>query len=245
MARTQKYPSVCLAEVKKFCNVCIRKNKGKRPMYAGLVEENGSYYLVDGFRMVRFRYDLPELAHTEKKGISSQPSMLHFIENARQKCSTTDKSAEIELPDLEEVKAAADMNKAAKKHKETEFPIPLSVGRIWVNPAYLLTMMQIFPFQRVAVMTGNAYQPLYFSCDGSDGILLPMRCDNPNQTIDSWKERKARAQEETTKASVHADDDDFSDIDTVAVRNALEDGGESDFVRQVKKDVASISQKRR
>lgn len=63
-------------------------------------------------------------------------------------------------------------------------PIPLASGRIWVNPAYLLTIMQIFPFQRVVTMTGNAYQPLYFSCDGADGILLPMRCDNPKQIME-------------------------------------------------------------
>lgn len=242
MARS-KYPGIGLAAVKKFCRHCIKVNGDQyrryRLEYAGLAEENGNYYLVDGFRMVRFRYDLPELEHAKKKEIGSQPSMLRFIENARQKCSTADKSAEIELPTLEEVKVVADMNKAAKKRKNIELPIPLAGGRIWVNPAYLLTMMQIFPMQRVAVMTGNAYQPLYFSCDGADGILLPMRCDNPVQTMAHWEDRKAWAQEESTKAPVFADDDDFSDIDTVAVRNALEAGSESDFVRQVKKDVAT------
>lgn len=190
MARS-KYPGIGLTAVKKFCRHCVKVNGDQgcryRLEYAGLAEENGSYYLVDGFRMVRFRYDLPELIHAEKKEIGSQPSMLYFIENARQKCDTADKFAEIELPALEEVKAAADMNKSAKKRKETELPISLAGGRIWVNPAYLLTMMQIFPLQRVATMTGNAYQPLYFSCDGADGILMPVR----------WEERKARAHEES------------------------------------------------
>lgn len=195
MARS-KYPGVGLAAVNKFCGACIRKNKDNRQEYAGLSEENGNYYLVDGFRMVRFHYDLPELIHAEKKEIGSQPSMLHFIENARQKCSTADKSAEIELPDLKEVKASVDMNKAAMKRKEAELPIPLAGGRIWVNPAYLLTMMQIFPMQRIVTMTGNPYQPIYFNCDGADGILMPMRCDNPVQTMERWEERKAHAQKE-------------------------------------------------
>lgn len=188
-----KYSGICLSAVKKFCNDCIRKNKDNRQEYAGLVEENGNYYLVDGFRMVRFRYDLPELKHAQKNEIGSQPSMLYFIENARQKCGTADKSAEIELPSPEEVKAASDMNNAAKKHKGSELPLPLACGRIWVNPAYLLTMMQIFPMQRVVVMSGNENQPIYFSCDDADGILLPMRCDNPNQTMDMWKDRKERS----------------------------------------------------
>lgn len=200
MARS-KYPGVGLATVKNFCRHCVKvngdQNRRYRLEYAGLAEESGSHYLVDGFRMIRFRYDLPELEHAEKKEIGSQPSMLHFIENARQKCSPADKSAEIELPTLEEVKAAANMNKAAVKRKESELPIPLAGGRIWVNPAYLLTMMQIFPFQRVVVMTGNAYQPIYFSCDGADGILMPMRCDNPKQTMERWEERKAQAQKES------------------------------------------------
>lgn len=201
MSRT-KYLGVSLAAVKKFCRQCVKvngdQNRRYRLEYAGLAEENGNYYLVDGYRMVRFRYDLPELIHAEKKEIGSQPSMLHFIENARQKCSTADKSAEIELPALEEVKAAADMNKAAMKRKEAELPIPLADGRIWVNPAYLLTMMQIFPMQRVVTMTGNAYQPICFGCDGADGILMPMRCDNPKQTMERWDERKTLAQEKST-----------------------------------------------
>lgn len=244
MARS-KYPGVSLAAVKRFCRHCIKvngdQNRRYRLEYAGPAEENGNYYLVDGFRMVRFFYDIPELDHAEKVKYGGQPSMLHFIENARQKCETADKSAEIELPTLEEVKAAVDMNKAAKKRRETELPIPLAGGRIWVNPAYLLTLMQIFPMQRVVTMTGNAYQPICFGCDGADGILMPMRCDNPKQTMERWEERKARAQEETAKAPASADDDDFSDIDTVAVRNALKAGGESDFVQQVKKDVAVIT----
>lgn len=195
MARS-KYPGIGLAAVKKFCGACICKNKNNRQEYAGLAEESGNYYLVDGFRMIRFRYDLPELIHAEKNEIGSQPSMLYFIENARQKCSTTEKSAEIELPALEEVKAAADMNKAAKKHKgcRAELPIPLAGGRIWVNPKYLLDMMQIFPMQRVAVMTGNTYQPLYFGCDGVDGILLPVNCKNPQETMEQWAKRKAQAE---------------------------------------------------
>lgn len=198
MARS-KYPGVGLAAVKKFCRHCVKvngdQNRRYQLEYAGLAEENGSYYLVDGFRMVRFRYDLPELAHAEKKEIGSQPSMLRFIESARQKYSTADKSAEIELPDLKEVKATVTMNKAAVKHKEAEFPIPLAGGRIWVNPIYLLDMMQIFPMQRVAVMTGNAYQPLYFGGDDADGILLPVRCNNSKRTMERWEECKARAQE--------------------------------------------------
>lgn len=192
MARS-KYPGIGLAAVKKFCRHCVKVNGDQdrryRLEYAGLSEESGSYYLVDGFRMVRFRYDLPELIHAEKKKVGSQPSMLHFIENARQKCGTADKSTEIELPALEEVKAAADMNKAAI----IELPIPLAGGRIWVNPAYLLDMMQIFPFQRVAVMTGNAYQPLYFGCDGADGILMPVRCDNPHSMMKQWEKRKEQS----------------------------------------------------
>lgn len=127
MARS-KYPGIGLAAVKKFCRYCVKVNGDQsrryRLEYAGLAEENGSYYLADGFRMVRFHYDLPELIHAEKKEIGTQPSMLHFIEDARQKCGTADKYAEIELPDLEEVKAAADMNKSAKKRKEAEMPIP-------------------------------------------------------------------------------------------------------------------------
>lgn len=197
-----KYPGIGLAVIKKFCGACIRKNKDNRQEYAGLVEENGSYYLTDGYRLVRFQYDLPELIHATKSKFGGQPSMLYFIENARQKYSTADKSAEIELPALEEVKAAADMNKTEKKHKRAELPIPLAGGRIWVNPAYLLTMMQIFSIQRIAVMTGNAYQPLYFSCDGADGILMPMRCDNPKQTMERWEERKSRMQEESVTVTI-------------------------------------------
>lgn len=197
-----KYPGIGLSAVKKFCRHCVNVNGDQdrryRLEYAGLAEENGNYYLVDGFRMVRFRYDLPELAHAEKVEFGGQPSMLHFIENAKRKCGTADKSAEVVLPALEEVKAAAAMNKAAVKRKEAELPFPLDSGRIWVNPAYLLTMMQIFPMHRVAVMTGNANQPLYFGCEGADGILMPMHCDKPHSTMKQWDKRKEQFKAQTT-----------------------------------------------
>lgn len=198
MART-KYPGIGLSAVKKFCRHCVKSNAEKHSELSGLVEESNSYYLIDGSRMVRFHYDILEIEHASSK----DASMLHFVEDAKLKCNVANKYSEVELPDLEEVKAAADMNKIAKKHKETELPIPLADGRIWVNPAYLLTMMQIFPLQRVVTMTGNAYQPLYFSCDGADGILMPMRCDNPTQTMERWEERKAKAQEEAVSGQAH------------------------------------------
>lgn len=60
-------------------------NRRYRLEYAGLAEENGNYYLVDGFRMVHFFYDIPEIDHAEKVKYGGQPSMLRFIEDARQK----------------------------------------------------------------------------------------------------------------------------------------------------------------
>lgn len=236
MARS-KYPDISLAEVKKFCRHCVKvngdQNRRYRLEYAGLAEENGSYYLVDGFRMVRFCYDLLELIHAEKKEIGSQPSMLYFIENAMQKCVTADKSAEIELPALEEVKAAADMNKAAVKRKEAELPFPLADGRIWVNPAYLLTMMQIFPLQRVAVMTGNAHQPIYFGCEGADGILMPMRCDKPHGIIRQWEERKARA--EKRKKSVDGQVEQEKQEKSALQTGKLDNMGQPTNLAQLKK----------
>lgn len=191
MARTQKYPGINLAAVKKFCHACIRTNKERKTdsPYLGLVEENGSFYLVDGFRMVRFRYDLPELDHAEKKEIGAQPSMLRFIEDAYTMADKMGKAGEIELPDLEEVKAAASMNKKQKKDAD-KLPIPLGGGRIWVNPAYLLDMMQIFPYQRIVCMTGKAYQPILFGCECADGILLPV---NPKgMTVEQYNDRLAQ-----------------------------------------------------
>ena len=205
MART-KYPDIGLSAVKKFCRHCIKTNGGSgsrnRPEYAGLAYENGSYYLVDGYRLVRFRYDLPELVHAAKSEAGGQPSMLSFIEDANRRCEQVGKAGDIELPPIEEVKAAAAMNKAAKKRGEAELPIPLAGGRIWVNPSYLLDMMEIFPFQRVVTMSGNAHQPILFGCDSADGILMPMRCDNPTQTMEQWEERKVRAQEESADGPI-------------------------------------------
>ena len=201
MAHT-KYPGIGLAAVKKFCRHCVKVNGESsdrhRPEYAGLAEENGSYYLVDGYRMVRFRYDLPELEHAAKTEAGGQPSMLSFIEDANRRCEQVGKAGDIELPSIEEVKAAVAMNKSAKKRKEAELPIPLGGGRIWVNPAYLLDMMEIFPLQRVVCMSGNKFQPICFGCHGADGILMPAYCKNPKQTMEQWEERKARAQKEAT-----------------------------------------------
>lgn len=196
MGRTTKYPGVSLAAVKKFCRHCVKLNgdtsRKNRHEYAGLAEENGSYYLVDGYRMIRFFEDVPELDHAPVQEIGGQPSMLQFIENAHKMAEKMGKSAEIELPDLEEVRAAAAYSKHEAKKRTLGgpevTPMPLGDGRIWVNPAYLLDMIQIFPLQRIACMTGNAFQPILFGCDGADGILIPM-CNKTGMTVEQYNDR--------------------------------------------------------
>lgn len=201
MSRTQKYPGINLSAVKKFCRHCVKMNgaadRRYRPEYAGLAEENGSYYLVNGFLMVRFHYDIPELDHAEKKDIGDQPGMLQFIDDACARAEKLGKSADIELPDIEEVRTAAQLNKWAKRHKKEELPIPLDGGRIWVNPSYLLDMMQIFPMHRIVSLTGNDTSPILFGCDGADGILMPVRSKDRDQTMESWTKRKAQFDAET------------------------------------------------
>lgn len=200
--KRSKYPGICLAEVKKLCRHCSKINSvffKNREEYSGLAEENGNYYLVDGYRMVRFEYDLPELEHAEN--FKRKPAMLHHIDEARKTAAESDKDSFIELPCIEEVKESVAMNKEAKKHKKEVLPFPLSGGRIWVNPEYLLTMMKIFTKVKTVAMTGGEYSPIYFSCDGADGILMPMRCTFHNSTKEQWEERKREFKKNNTARS--------------------------------------------
>lgn len=73
----------------------------------------------------------------------------------------------IELPTVAEVKA----------HQATngkDSPLRIDGGRRWVDPRYMLDMLQALP-GAVAYATDRATAPIWFDSDHGDGILLPVR----------------------------------------------------------------------
>lgn len=73
----------------------------------------------------------------------------------------------IELPTAAECKA---FRAANGKNK----PMPIDGGRRWVDPRFMLDMLQAMP-GAVAYTTEKAISPLWFESDQGDGILLPVR----------------------------------------------------------------------
>lgn len=127
-----------------------------------LYEINGKMIVCDGYRVVRLSADIASLPHAEKPAFD----VTKLMENA-----DSAKGEPIQLPTVPELKAYIAAHKMARKLIE---PINLH-DDYYVNPQYLLDMIQALPGCTV-YKAPNYHSPLFFQCEnGSDGILLPCR----------------------------------------------------------------------
>lgn len=131
----------------------------------GLAEQAGVFYACDSKRLIALNEDLAGVQHC-----GSTLEYAKIVTGARNAAVN-----EAELPELTALKAYISRCKAAEKLTGEKYCYRLSSGH-YVNPEYLLTMMQALPGCRVYApekLTGV----LYFEAENGAGVLCPV---NPN-----------------------------------------------------------------
>lgn len=133
-------------------------------MFINQSKDGSSLYCVcDTYRAVRFNKMMP-LQEIDTNNCT--PRDLSNI------CLKVDNAVEIKLPNIVDVKLASkDVVIDGKKKVPKPYCIDKEIG-LWVNPQYLLDMMECLP--NAKVYAGNRRQPIYFRADNGDGALCPI-----------------------------------------------------------------------
>lgn len=151
----------------------IIKNAKTRPletlwgMFTNKLSDGSEVYCVcDGFHAVRFKDRLP-LEEIEEKYRASEMDMNDIIKPG-------DWYTEIELPNIVDVKIASKVRARPDDKKDKSIkPLRINKGiNLWVNPAYLLDMMECLPGCKA--YAGNNKQIIYFKAENGDGCLCPV-----------------------------------------------------------------------
>ena len=134
----------------------------------GMFEQGGKFCLLDGIRAVRLNSDYESIKHLDNDAprVNLDGIMKEAINgNAEQ----------VETPAVSAVKEYIAKAKA-KTGKAKDNGIVYKIGPAYVNPQYLLDMLETLPDCQIFVK--DAKKPLYFcTVDGEDGILCPVRSD--------------------------------------------------------------------
>lgn len=135
----------------------IAKAGAREDVRGGWVDAQGRYCVCSGYHAARLpgaRFDSIPAA----KGLES-------LDQAMQRPASG--LYEIELPSVADCKA---FKATHGKHD----PMPIDKGRRWVDPRYLLDMLQALPGAKVYA-TDRPTAPIWFESEQGDGILLPVR----------------------------------------------------------------------
>lgn len=168
-----------LAEAKKTGNASIVKaaNRIIKNAESGVHDElkgmftnklNGEtvYCVCDGYRAVRFN-DKSLLPEIDEKYKGAEFDLTNV-------CKPSSGAKEIQLPDIADVKVWAKTQKYVEGKKK--FPKPYLLNEeigVYVNPNYLIDMMECLP--NAKVYAASPVSAIYFKADNGDGVLLPCR----------------------------------------------------------------------
>lgn len=155
-----------LAAIKRIC-------KGTENMQAGLrgiipsVDADGreTFTICDGHRMVRLYQDPQSLPHVDAEKAFSSKEINRIMDVQKY-------GEKLNLPTIAEIKAFIAETKAKYGKDASRHPICID-NFIYVNPQYLLDMLQALP-DCEAIRPTNKKHPIYFKSDAGDGILLPV-----------------------------------------------------------------------
>lgn len=154
-------PAATVAAVKRMTKAAMAHSN---TALHGIFPDRGMFAVCDGCRFIRLHEDIESLPHVDLTRV--KPLDLS-------KC-TPDRSqftAEIELPTVAELKAYIAKVKGIAGKEYYMYSWMITDG-IYVNPQYLLDMVQIFPDARVYITNPKA--PIYFESEAGEGVLLPV-----------------------------------------------------------------------
>jgi hypothetical protein len=135
-------------------------------MFTNTLKDGSKVYCVcDGYRAVRFNDKLPlEEVDAKYDGAFNINEIVKPVPGA----------VEIKLPDIVDVKLSSKIraNPDDKKDKSIK---PVCINKeinLWVNPKFLLDMMECLPNAKAYAYSSKSI--IYFKAENGDGILCPI-----------------------------------------------------------------------
>lgn len=143
----------------------------KKPMFAGMFTNqarDGStlYCVCDSFVAIRFN-EKPLLPEIDSKYHGQEMQLEQIVK-------PMDGSKEIALPDIGELKVYIKTHKIKEKNnpkKVADYMLNEELN-LWVNPQYLLNVMECLPDCKAYV--ANRISPIYFKAEDGDGVVMPV-----------------------------------------------------------------------
>ena len=156
-----------VSAVKRICKEAMASVK---PSLHGMFYQAGYYVICDGYRILRLKDELMCLPHLDPK--ATPPDCDKII-----KAELPYATLELQLPDMADLKCYLARWRATLG-KNNPIALALLPEELFVNPQYLLDMMQALPGARAYVNPDRLGKGMiYFKADNGDGVLLPV---NPN-----------------------------------------------------------------
>lgn len=132
---------------------------------------NGKQCLCDGYRAARLVNHLPLSVSDDERDYVNLERIIPPLHKA---------GDELELPDIKKLKAYIKDQKAKDSRKTPKY----CFGCKTVDARYLASMMDLLPNAKAYTDTNNKVTCVtFFAEDGSDGVLLPLRDENPIKTV--------------------------------------------------------------
>lgn len=125
----------------------------------GVWEEDGYTVACSGFHAVRLKRQTSGLPVV--KGIPGIFKVYDFD-------SQTDR---IELPSLATIKS---FNATHGNRRGNKRPAPYDLGGVFVNPFFLIDVLECLPGAECRTKLSSRINPLIFSCEDGDGVLMPI-----------------------------------------------------------------------
>lgn len=185
------YDKRTIEQYKKLLSVVAEKKQSKREKaviriakncssamagkYYGIIHDAEKYYVLDGYRMVRYA--------TPIDGLEDAPCTFDTVKAIGNKSAY---SAALVLPTVQEIKADMKIAKLAgtdinhirviKTDKRLDCCYDFGYGLPMVNAKYLIDMIEALPDAQAYYNPEHALcNPIYFTDGENDGILLPIR----------------------------------------------------------------------
>lgn len=124
------------------------------------------YCVCDGFVAIRFN-EKPLLPEIDEKYYGQEMQLEQIVK-------PMDGSKEITLPDISELKVYIKTHKIKEKNNSKKVAdYLLNEGlNLWVNPQYLLNVMECLPDCKV--YAANRISPIYLKAENGDGVVMPV-----------------------------------------------------------------------
>ncbi len=156
---TKATPRTAVAAVTRIYKGC----NASRPNMRGIFSYGDRFVICDGFRLLRLTNDISSIPHVKND---------FNVDFAMKNIGPTAET--LQLPTVGEIRAHM-ATKKFKRGKKVAYASYLLDDYVYVNPQYLIDMIQALP-GCTAYKPCNNISPIYFEAPNiGDGILLPVR----------------------------------------------------------------------